>query len=163
MTDRNLVLSIPSIGLELPVRMSWDDAPRTCQAVWEFLETPLVQPTHHSVFSGYEFYLYCPAVPLELENHVVHPKPGQFIYYHLQPGRNAGNIAHKINLPADHTGDAAEIAIWYGEGELRRMTELDVRGNLFATVDHEHLEEFFVKGYRTLHEGRQMATLSRAI
>ena len=156
---KDLLLEIPSIGLSMPVRMHWDDAPVTCQAVWDFLEAPLNENTHHSVFSGYEFYLYCPAVDLELENHSVHPKPGQFIYYYLQPGRNAGNIAHKINLEGNPS-EAAEIAIWYGEGELRRMTELGVRGNLFASIDDNH-EELFLTGYRTLNEGMQRATLSR--
>jgi hypothetical protein len=158
-TERDLKLSIPSIDFEFIVRLHWDDAPATCQAVWDFLETPLTNPTNHSVFSGYEFYLYCPAVDLALENHTVHPKPGQFIYYYLRPGRNAGNIAHKVNLEGSPK-EAAEIAIWYGEGELRRMTELDVRGNLFASIDERH-EELFTKGYRTLGEGRQLATLSR--
>jgi hypothetical protein len=156
---RDLLLEIPSIDFSFRVRMHWEDAPATCQAVWDFLAEPLRQPTHHSVFSGYEFYLYCPPVRLELENHVVHPKPGQFLYYHLLPGRNAGNIAHKINLEGS-PAEAAEIAIWYGEGELRRMTELDVRGNMFASIDERH-EELFLQGYRTLNEGSQQAVLSR--
>ncbi len=156
---KNLLLRIPSIDFDFPVTLHWEDAPQTCQAVWDFLEEPLIAKTNHAVFSGYEFFVYFPAVPLDLENHVVYPKPGQFIYYYLQPGRNAVNIAHTVSLKGQQ-GPAAEIAIWYGEGELRRMTELDVRGNLFASIDERH-EELFTKGYRLLNEGQAVATLSR--
>jgi hypothetical protein len=159
MTAKKMLLEIPSIDLRFPVTMHWEDAPETCRTVWHMLEQPLTTKTNHAVFSGYEFYLYCPAVNLELENHVVYPKPGQFLYYYLEPGRNAGNIAHKVNLEGK-TGDAAEIAIWYGEGELRRMTELGVRGNLFASIDERH-QELFTKGYRLLNGGQEIATLSR--
>lgn len=156
---KNLELAIPALDIDVDVTMHWEQAPTTCQAVWDMLGEPLEAKTNHAVFSGYEFYLYCPSVPLELENHVVYPKPGQLIYYYLPAGRNADNVAHKLNL-GGHVTDAAEIAIWYGEGELRRMTECGVRGNLFATVDAD-LDEFFRRGYRLLNEGQAQATVRR--
>lgn len=148
-------------GVTARIQMHWDYAPHTCQAVWDMLETPLVDKTHHAVFSGYEFFLYCPAVDLELENHVVYPKPGQLIYYFLPARRNADNLAHILNL-GGHFEDAAEVAIWYGEGDLRRVTETGVRGNHFATIAAEDLEAVAKVGYTLLDEGQTTATLRRA-
>jgi hypothetical protein len=156
---KKLELSIPSVGISRTITLHTDEAPRTCETVWNMLDEPLTGKTNHAVFSGYEFFLYCPPVPLDLENHVVFPKAGQVIYYHLPAGRNADNVAHKLNL-GGHREDAAEIAIWYGEGDLRRMTEVGSRGNLFGTIDGD-LDEFLRSAYRLLNEGQAEATLRR--
>lgn len=156
---KSLILELK--GVIASVEMHWEEAPVTCEAVWELLVTPLTTNTHHAVFSGYEFFLYCQPIDIELENHVVYPKPGQLIYYFLPARRNANNVAHKINL-GGHRSDAAEIAIWYGEGDLRRMTECGVRGNHFGTVDPRHLERLFAVGHSLLVEGQANATLRRA-
>lgn len=161
MTVRNLELEFTSTGLVLPVVMHWEDAPQTCAAIWDMLEKPLVTNSHHAVFSGYEFFLYCEARDIELENHVVYPKPGQLLYYFLPARRNSDNVAHKINL-GGHKEDAAEIAIWYGEGDLRRMTECGVRGNHFATV-HENLDGMFRAGHDTLVNGETTVALRRSL
>src|SRR5207249_4032760 len=125
----------------------------TCGAVWRFLEEPLEGLTYHAIFSGHEIFVYCPAVDLELENHIVYPRPGQLVYYFLPAGRYASIGVHKRNL-AGHKQDAAEIAIWYGEGDLRRITESGGRGNLFATIQ-ENLEGFAEAGHGILAEGRE--------
>jgi hypothetical protein len=156
---RYLELSFHGSGFTAPVTMLWDRAPRTCAAVWDMLDEPLTGRTHHAVFSGYEVYLYCRGIDLPLENHVVFPRPGYLVYYYLPAGRHADNIAHGINLDGHHK-DVGEIAIWYGEGDLRRMTDLGVRGNLFATIDAGH-DELFDAGLAILDQGRQTASLRR--
>lgn len=157
---RKAELMLPDKDFSVEVQMHWDEAPLTCAAVWDMLAQPLEQRSHHAVFSGYEFFVYCPPVNLPLENHVVYPKPGQLLYYFLPAGRNADNVAHKINL-GGHREDAAEIAIWYGEGELRRMTECGVRGNHFATVE-DGLTEFFKVGHSILEHGQTRVVLRRS-
>ncbi len=154
-----LQLSFPAEGVTATVEMHWERAPRTCAAMWDMLGDPLQAKTNHAVFSGYEFFLYCPPVDLDLENHVAFPKPGQLIYYYLPAGRNADNIAHQINL-GGHTEDAAEVAIWYGEGDLRRMTDCGVRGNHFATIT-EGLDDIFRAGLGLLVNGQATAVLQR--
>lgn len=160
MSERNLELEFKASNLVLPVKLHWDEAPETCEAMWNILERPLVTNSHHAVFSGYEFFLYCDPIDIELENHVVYPKPGQLLYYFLPARRNADNVAHKINL-GGHKSDAAEIAIWYGEGDLRRMTECGVRGNHFATVSGD-LDAMFRAGHDTLVHGETVIELRRA-
>jgi hypothetical protein len=152
-------LSFPAAGVTATVEMHWNAAPRTCAAMWEMLAEPLEGKTNHAVFSGYEFFLYCSPVDLDLENHVAFPKPGQLIYYFLPARRNADNVAHQINLDG-HTADAAEVAVWYGEGDLRRMTECGVRGNHFATIT-DGLEDVFRVGLKLLVDGQTTAVLKR--
>ncbi len=41
-------------------------------------------------------------------------------------------------------GDGAEIALWYGHGDLRVVTETGIRGNLFARVVEDELDDFYV-------------------
>lgn len=157
---KHIEIEFSGTGDVFPVKLDWGNAPKTAEIVWQMLENPLRTSSNHAVFSGYEFFLYCNAVPLDLENHIVYPKPGQLLYYYLPAGRNGDNIAHKINLEG-HKSDAAEIAIWYGEGDLRRMTECGVRGNLFGTVNGD-LDSFFSNGHKTLIEGNKEIILRRS-
>jgi hypothetical protein len=156
---RGLNLRFPKQGVAASVEMHWDRAPQTCELMWSMLAQPLEADTHHAVFSGYEFFVYCPATDLELENHVAFPKPGQLLYYFLPAKRYADNIAHQINLDG-HVEDAAEVAIWYGEGDLRRMTECGVRGNHFATIT-DGLDAIFDVGCGLLVDGQTTAVLER--
>jgi hypothetical protein len=144
---------------ELTVRadMHWDDAPVTCAVVARMLERgPISDRTYHSIYSGHEFYVYCPAVDVRLENHVVYPKPGQLIYYYLPARTYASMHVHRMRVGQE---DAAEIAIWYGPGDLRIVTETGIRGNHFATVRQEYLDAFFQAGVKILETGRQPLTL----
>lgn len=141
-------------------RMMWDEAPKTCQAVAEMLERePISGLTYHSIFSGHEFYIYCPAVDLALENHIVHPKPGQLVYYYLPSKTYASMHVHKERLG---DVDGAEIAIWYGPGDLRIVTESGIRGNLFAEVVPDQLDEFYKAGNVILAEGREELVIRAA-
>ena len=130
-----------------------EDAPVTCDAITEMVNREPVQGTsYHSIYSGQEFYVYCPPVDLPLENHVVWPKPGQLVYYFFPARMYAGMHVHKSRIG---TGDGAEIAIWYGHGDLRVVSETGIRGNLFAEVLPEQLDEFHLAGDIILAEGRE--------
>lgn len=156
---KNLELSFDGIDFTAAVTMHWDRAPQTCAAIWDMLAEPLERETNHAVFSGYEIYLYCRAIDIPLENHIVFPKPGYLVYYYLPAGRHADNIAHSINL-GTHREDVGEIAIWYGEGDLRRVTETGVRGNHFATIT-TGLDRLFEVGHSILDNGHRTALLRR--
>ena len=158
----NRIAQIELILPELTVKadMHWDDAPVTCEAIAGMLERePITARTYHSIYSGHEFYVYCPAADLRLENHVVYPKAGQLIYYFLPARTYASMHVHKMRMG---NTDTAEIAIWYGPGDLRVVTETGIRGNHFATVRAEYLDDFFRAGLRMLETGRQPLTLRAA-
>jgi hypothetical protein len=141
-------------------RMLWDEAPRTCEAVAGMLERePITGLTYHSIFSGHEFYVYCPSVDLPLENHIVYPKPGQLVYYYLPSGVYASMHLHKERMG---DVDTAEVAIWYGPGDLRIVTETGIRGNLFAEVLPEQLDDFYAAGNVILAEGREELVIRAA-
>ena len=147
-------------GSTFSARMLWDEAPTTCQAVSEMLERePITGTTYHSIFSGHEFYVYCPSVDLPLENHIVQPKPGQLVYYYLPAKTYASMHVHKERI-GDVNG--AEIAIWYGPGDLRIVTETGIRGNLFAEVVPEQLQDFYKAGNVILAEGREELVIRAA-
>jgi hypothetical protein len=134
-------------------RLLTQDAPATCAAMTEMLEEAAVTgPSYHSIYSGQEFYVYCPPVDLPLENHVVWPKPGQLVYYYFPALTYAGMHVHRARIG---DGPGAEIAIWYGHGDLRVVTETGIRGNLFAEIVPEQLDAFLAAGDTILAEGRE--------
>ena len=55
--------------------------------------------------------------------------------------------------------DTAEVAIWYGAGDLRVVTETGIRGNLFAEVLPDQLEDFYAAGNVILADGREQLTI----
>lgn len=133
-----------------------DEAPKTAAAMTSMLKEPVRGPSYHSIYSGQEFYVYCPPVDVALENHVVWPKAGQLVYYYFPENMYAGMHVHKGRI----SGAGAEIALWYGHGDLRIVTESGIRGNLFAEVVPEQLAEFYEAGDRVLAHGREDIVLS---
>ena len=130
-----------------------EDAPQTTDAITRMLtDSPVTGLSYHSIYSGQEFYVYCPPIDVPLENHVVWPKPGQLVYYYFPSRMYAGMHVHKSRI--GH-GAGAEIALWYGHGDLRVVSETGIRGNLFAEVVPEQLDDFYEAGDRILAEGRE--------
>lgn len=153
-------LALSRQGATFTARMLWDAAPKTCQVVADMLDPePVSGLTYHSIYSGHEFYVYCPSVELALENHIVYPKPGQLVYYYLPSRTYTSMHVHKERMG---DVDTAEIAIWYGPGDLRIVTETGIRGNLFAEVVPEQLDDFYVAGNRILAEGREELVIRAA-
>lgn len=136
-----------------------DEAPATCEQIDTMLAAaPVVGLSYHSIYSGQEFYVYCPPVDIPLENHVVWPRPGDILYYFFPAGRYAGMHVHKGRVD----GDGAEIALWYGHGDLRVVTETGIRGNLFARVVEEELDDFLAAGDHILANGREEVEIRAA-
>jgi Protein of unknown function (DUF3830) len=153
----HLELELKREGKTFTARMLWDDAPQTCEAVARMLELePIVGLTYHSIYSGHEFYVYCPSADVRLENHIVYPKPGQLVYYYLPSRTYASMHLHKERMG---DVDTAEVAIWYGPGDLRIVTETGIRGNLFAEVLPGQLGEFYAAGNAILANGRDELTI----
>ncbi|MDQ6522472.1 DUF3830 family protein [Nocardioides sp. LHD-245] len=128
-----------------------ESAPQTCTALRAMLGESVTGASYHSIYSGQEFYVYCPPVDLPLENHVVWPKRGQIVYYFFPENMYSGMHVHQDRIQ----GDGAEIALWYGHGDLRIVTETGIRGNLFAEVLPEQLDDFYAAGDHILAHGRE--------
>jgi hypothetical protein len=153
-------LALAKQNRSFTARMLWEEAPRTCEAIALMLERePIVGATFHAIYSGHEFYVYCPSVNVPLENHIVYPKPGQLVYYYLPARTYASMHVHKERMG---DVDTAEVAIWYGPGDLRIVTETGIRGNLFAEVVPEQLADFYAAGGKILAEGQDELTIRSA-
>lgn len=139
-------------------RLLEDAAPQTCAAMTTVLDGAVTGASYHSIYSGQEFYVYCPPVDVPLENHVVWPKRGQIVYYFFPENTYAGMHVHADRI----TGDGAEIALWYGHGDLRIVTESGIRGNLFAEVLPEQLDAFYEAGDHVLAHGREDVVIRMA-
>lgn len=130
-----------------------EEAPETSARISEMLARgPVVGPSYHSIYSGQEFYVYCPPADIPLENHIVWPRPGDLVYYFFPARRYAGMHVHKGRIGND---EGAEIALWYGHGDLRVVTESGIRGNLFARIVEDELEDFYAAGDHILANGRE--------
>lgn len=139
-------------------RLLREDAPVTTQAIVDSLKDHNTRGlSYHSIYSGQEFYVYCDPLPLPLENHVVWPKAGQLLYYYFPENMYAGMHVHKDRIGGR---DGAEIALWYGHGDLRYVTESGIRGNMFAEVIEEDLDRFYEAGDNILANGREQITIS---
>ncbi len=154
---QELELVLGRQGKTFNARMLWDEAPQTCEAIASMVERePIAGLTYHSIYSGHEFYVYCPSIELPLENHIVYPKPGQLVYYYLPSKTYASMHVHRERMG---DVDTAEVAIWYGPGDLRVVTETGIRGNLFAEVRPDELDAFYAAGNTILAEGREELTI----
>jgi hypothetical protein len=62
-----------------------------------------------------------------------------------------------MHVHKERIGDvnAAEIALFYGPGDLRVVTETGIRGNWFADVSPQDLNALYSAGNRFLAEGRE--------
>ena len=111
-----------------------DDAPRTCDAVWNAL--PLEGDAYHARWAGREVYTLVPPFDTDpgKENATILPIAGDLLYFEIP--------AASIDIPPERrTGKPfVDIALFYGRNSFLLGPEGYAPGNLFATVT-ENLEE----------------------
>jgi hypothetical protein len=155
---RRIEFVLPRRNVIASADLHWDSAPRTCEAVWAALAEPIQGLTYHAIFAGFEIYTYCPQLHVPVENDLREPAPGQIAYFELPPRVIEEMPVHKGRLGA---GGGAEFAIWYGEGDLRRILESGQQGNLFAQITIG-LDDFASACWSILQEGIEDITVRRA-
>ncbi|HYI98183.1 MAG TPA: DUF3830 family protein [Thermoleophilaceae bacterium] len=126
--SREAVLEVPAYGAAVGVELLWDDAPRTCAAIWSAL--PIVKPAFHARRSGQELFLL--ADPFDNpgpENQRLEVAAGDVLFAHMPPSWTDDH--------EDYTrGELGlfDIALIYGPDALIRGPEAPVAGNLFGRV-----------------------------
>ena len=76
-------IEVLETGVQAVAELLEDDAPRTCAALWQMLETPIEQNGVHAMWSGREVMTYVPEenrgdidpAAIGVENATVYPAP----------------------------------------------------------------------------------------
>lgn len=89
MTDGRLYLKFVEAGVSGTITPYWDNAPRTCAALWAALESPIRVEASHAIFSGPEIMMGLPEsartfdpTALPPENQTVLPEPGDLLWFY---------------------------------------------------------------------------------
>jgi Protein of unknown function (DUF3830) len=125
---RAAVLEVPAYGAAVHVELLWDDAPRTCAAVWSAL--PIVKPAFHGRRSGQElFFLADPFENPGAENARLKLEAGDVLFAHMPP---TWSDDHELYTRSEL--GLFDIAVIYGRDAMLRGPEAPVAGNLFGRV-----------------------------
>ena len=114
-----------------------DEAPRTCNAVWDAL--PIEGETYHAKWAGRELYTLVPPFangPGE-ENATITPIPGDVVYFDVSPD----TIDLPVALRRQYPNGLVDLAVFYGRNNLLLGPAGFMPGNLFATIT-EGLAEY---------------------
>jgi hypothetical protein len=134
---RKLKLIYKETGVTAIAEMLEDEAPKTCEAMWNALATPMETKGIHAMFCGREIMLTMPEAnkTQELkevpgENQTIYPAPGDLAWRYFGPHEERG-----------FSDEIYDFMIFYGR-ECRIDLPLGkVPVNIFATIT-EHLAEF---------------------
>jgi hypothetical protein len=136
--SRKIEVVLEKRGVRAVAELLDDDAPKTCQAVWDAL--PLSGPVYHAKWANNEIYILTPPFAAEepgLENATVFPIPGDILYFFVPPG---ATVPEDIREQARQTG-VIDLAVFYGRNNYLHGPAGHMPGNIFA-VFTEGLKEF---------------------
>ncbi|NLV78140.1 MAG: DUF3830 family protein [Rhodococcus sp.] len=142
---RYITIVLDRRGIACRARLLDDEAPRTCDAVWEAL--PQSGAVFHAKYARNEIYTLVPRITAapHRENPTVTPIPGDVCLFDFEPWE-IGNPAYgyEPGSAAHAEPGATDLALFYGRNNLLINGDLGwVPGNVFATVE-EGLREFAV-------------------
>ena len=123
-------LALKLKGVRAVATLLEDEAPRTCNAVWDAL--PIEGETYHAKWAGRELYTLVPpfsAGPGE-ENATITPIPGDVLYFDISPD----TIDLPVALRRQYPHGLVDLAVFYGRNNLLLGPAGFMPGNLFATI-----------------------------
>ena len=146
--SRDIALRFVDEGVEAPARMLWEDAPRTCQAIWDAL--PLGGLARHAIYSGSEVYVVLTVlVKLPKEHATTIVGPGDVGFLTVEKGSSYG--VEK---------DYSEVCWFYDLDATPSTPEGPVAINVFARLDDA--DAFFALCRRMRIEGAKTIEIRRA-
>lgn len=134
---RHIEITLEKRGVTCVARLLDDEAPRTCEAVWNAL--PLSGDVYHAKYARNEIYTLVPPLPGEdpgLENPTITPIPGDVCYFGFTPGQlPARTYGYQEGPGAGGHDLVVDLALFYGRNNLLLNADVGfVPGNVFATV-----------------------------
>jgi hypothetical protein len=143
---RFVTITLEKRGVSCVAQLLDEQAPRTCEAVWEAL--PLSGDAYHAKYARNEVYTLVPRFAAEepgIENPTVTPIPGDVMYFSFEPWQlTPGSHGYgEQDRPRQHE-QTIDLAIFYGRNNLLLNGDVGwVVGNVFATIV-EGLDEMAV-------------------
>lgn len=134
---RKIEIRLESRGVRAVAELLDEEAPLTCQAVWDAL--PLSGGTYHAKWANNEVYILTPPFAAQepgKENATVFPIPGDLLYFFVPPG---GHVPPEMRKECQETG-VIDIAIFYGRNNYLLGADGHMPGNLFATITEGYKE-----------------------
>jgi hypothetical protein len=134
---RFITVTLERRQVQCTARLLDDEAPRTCQAVWDAL--PLSGQVFHGKYARNEIYNLVPAfagVEPGKENTTVTPIPGDVCYFAFDSD-DLGNPAYGYEAEGGvrEMSQIVDLALFYGRNNLLINGDQGwVPGNVFATV-----------------------------
>lgn len=137
---RYMRITLEKRGVSCVARLLDDDAPRTCDAVWDAL--PQANDVWHAKYASNE--IYCLVPPFEadpgLENPTLTPIPGDVVYFSFPAGQFLRSFRRDRNIEGHDR--VVDLAVFYGRNNLLFDPSVGpVPGNVYATIE-EGFEAF---------------------
>jgi hypothetical protein len=156
--SRFMEISLDTRGVSCVARLLDDEAPRTCDAVWEAL--PLSNRVWHAKYASNE--LYCMVPPLAsdpgLENPTITPIPADVIYFRFPTGQFLRSFRESRGIEGWEA--VIDLAVFYGRNNFLWDPSVGpVPGNVYATIV-EGYEAFAAACHDVYLNGSEGETLS---
>jgi hypothetical protein len=131
---RHVKITLEKRDVSCIARLLDDEAPRTCDAVWNAL--PLAGDAFHAKYARNEVYAMVPRFAQEAigpENTTVTPIPGDVMYFDFAAGML--DRAYREHVGIDGMPGVVDLAIFYGRNNLLLNADIGwVVGNVWATI-----------------------------
>ena len=134
---RLIKISLSKRKISCVARLLDEEAPRTCNAVWEAL--PKSGPVYHAKYARNEIYILVPrfaAAEPGRENPTITPIPGDVVYFGFEPWQLSA-MSHGYSAAETQAGHApmVDLAIFYGRNNLLVNGDQGwVPGNVFGAI-----------------------------
>jgi hypothetical protein len=133
-------ITLDTRGVSCLARLLDDDAPRTCDAIWDSL--PLSNEVWHAKYASNEIYCLVPPLDQEpgLENPTLTPIPGDVIYFSFPAGQFLRSF--RIDRNIEGHDSIVDLAVFYGRNNFLWDPSVGpVPGNVYASIV-EGFEDF---------------------
>ncbi|QFU17513.1 DUF3830 family protein [Microvirga thermotolerans] len=156
MTARNLYLKFVEKNVQGTIELYWENAPVTCETIWNALAKPVRMPAIHAMFAGPEIMTGLPPEaqtfdPLSIpaENQTCFPVAGEVLWFYQAK-----------NLMKGMTDEFWEIGMFYGNGGRifgpLGWTPCNIFGRMTEGLDAvaEACRSIRIEGMQTVEIGR---------
>lgn len=139
--EKFIKISLQKRGVSCIAKLLVDEAPKTCEAVWNAL--PKQGQVYHAKYARNEIYTMVPRFfdkPIGMENTTVTPIPGDICFFDFDSGILDKNFKEEKGI--EKLPGVVDLAVFYGRNNLLLNADIGfVPGNVFATIV-ENLDEF---------------------